>query len=455
MTTLVIPFDLRGGNQLAYDARDKEILVSGPAGTGKTRTILELLNNLCHSFPGLRALIVRKHQVTLTTTCLVTFNSKVLTSNDGVAFFGGSKSEPAAYRYPNGSIITVGGMDNPEKLLSSEYDIVYANEATELTLEDWEVLTSRLRNGVLRWMRIIGDCNPSYDSHWLLQRCVAGTTRHIRTRIQDNPAYFDAAGIASEAGEQYIATLENLTGTRRQRLLLGEWVGVEDACYPVFDRETHIRDFEPALPLKATIIGADYGSEHESALVAMSIDAWNRRWIRESWALPDTDAGETLFRMIGTFKQRYNTRRGRTDPNQAVLAGRAGWSVAKGGNGGAGGPPRLHRIDLMEPLFYNYPGGRVTTQREEINSRQPMGPYVEPDTAGIFLVKGADGTEELANEIEAYHYVWSVTPSGRTKGVFRMDENRIAAMEYANEEWEEGASMWSGGSSGSVSVQLG
>lgn len=186
-TTLTL--ELRGGNLELFEARDHEILVEGPAGTGKTRTILELLNRLCHAYPKLRCLITRRYSTTLTTTCLVTLRDKVLHPLDGVHYFGGSKEKPAAFTYPNGSTIVVGGMDNPNLVLSSEYDIIYVNEATELSLEAWETLQGRARPpGVLKNQRIIGDCNPSSRLHWLNRRCDAGTTRRITTKLQDNPA---------------------------------------------------------------------------------------------------------------------------------------------------------------------------------------------------------------------------------------------------------------------------
>ena len=43
---VVLRLKLRGGNLELYNARDPEVLAEGPAGTGKTRTALELINDL-------------------------------------------------------------------------------------------------------------------------------------------------------------------------------------------------------------------------------------------------------------------------------------------------------------------------------------------------------------------------------------------------------------------------
>ncbi len=375
-----VQLDLRGGNWLFWNARDREILLEGPRGTGKTRTVLELMDALSRKFAGFSALIVRKYQRTLTSTCLTTFNQQVLPGRGGVSFFGGSESEPASYRYRNGSRITLGGMDNPEKVKSSEYDFVFENEGTELSEDEHESLLPLLRHQVngqrlIENQRIVTDCNPANSGHWLNQRCERGQTRRIVTRLQDNPAFYHEDGTPTPAGEAYLATLTSLTGSRRERWLEGKWIGVENSIYPAFDRAVHVRPLEPGLYFKMTIIGEDYGTQHLCAVVALSIDQFNRRWVREVWAETDQDQGQSLNRIAGLFKERYKTRRGRVDPNQAFLAGQHGFSVAKGGSGGSGGPPRLHRIDLMEPLFYTFPGGRVPTFGEQSRLQTQRGPF--------------------------------------------------------------------------------
>ena len=444
MTTETLPAVFRGGNWQLLRAREREILVEGPRGTGKTFTILYLINLLCNALPHFRALIVRKYQRTLSSTCLRTFNEQVVASGQGVSFYGGSESEPAAYRYRNGSRILLAGMDEPDKLKGAEVDIVYVNEAPDISEDEWQSLLPLLRHlhegkRLIEDQRLVGDCNPANAGHWLNQRCERGQTRRITTKLRDNPAYYDDDGVLTEAGAAYLATLTSLTGPRRERWLEGRWTGTENAIYPSFDRSIHVRPLEPGLYFKATIIGEDYGTEHLCAVAPMSIDQWNRRWVREVWAETDQDQGKSLNRVVGLFKERYKTHRGRVDPNQAFLAGQHGFSVAKGGNGGAQGPPRLHRIDLMEPLFYTFPGGRVPGPREEGRLVVAQAPFEEGDSPGFFLVEGMPGIDELADEIEGYHYVYTETPRGKAKNVYRTNENRIAAVEYANEEWEEGA----------------
>ncbi len=435
----VITFKLRGGNLEAWNAREKEIVCEGPSGTGKTRTILEMINLLCHKYPGLRVLIVRKHAVTLTNTCLVTFNEKVLRKQDGVKYFGGSTAKPAAYQYPNGSSIVVGGMDDPDKVLSAEYDLIYENEGTELNEESHETLLTRLRNGVLPNMRIIADCNPTAAKNWLHRRCDTGQARVIYSKLTDNPAFFNDDGSATPAGAEYLKTLESLSGTRRKRFLLGQRVGVENAIYPHFDRDIHVRELEPGLRFTTGAVGVDYGRRHKGASIAISVDQYGRRWVREAWAEVVTADNTNLTTAVSQHKLHFDIRRGRVDPNQGALGGMLGFNVADGSAGS-----RNNRTKLVGRLFNTYSGGRVPSLQLELNHSRylaefPQPPFREPDSPGLLLVKGAPGIDELCDQLEDYHEVYIATDRKEDFEVARINEDMVAALEYAIEELESPA----------------
>lgn len=222
--------------------RSPEILVAGPAGTGKSRGILEKIFLIAMKYPGCKILVLRLTSVSLSATGLQTWETFVVKEAmacGAVTFFGGSKREPAAYRFANGSRVVVGGMDNPMKIMSSEYDIAYVQEANELEIQHWEAITSRLRNGVVPYQQLIGDCNPQEPTHWLKERCDRGATKYYHSTHEENPLYFDEVtgpdGLVeykvTPAGAAYIAKLDALTGVRYQRLRLGNWVAAEGVIY--------------------------------------------------------------------------------------------------------------------------------------------------------------------------------------------------------------------------------
>ena len=186
--------------------------------------------------PGARGLICRKTATSLSSTALVTWRKFVVAealSSGDVHYYGGSAQEPASYRYRNGSTVVIGGLDKIEKIMSSEYDMVYVQEATDLTENDWESITTRLRNWQVSFQQLLADCNPSHPTHWLKTRCDNGQTVMLQSTHEDNPILF-ANGHMTERGLAYLSKLDRLTGVRHQRLRLGNWVAAEGVIYEEF-----------------------------------------------------------------------------------------------------------------------------------------------------------------------------------------------------------------------------
>lgn len=275
-------FRPRGAALEVMNARDNEVLLSGPAGTGKSRGCLEKLHAMALLNAGMRGLIVRKTAASLTSTALQTWREFVIPESEAAGhleWYGGSAQEPPQYRYANGSKILIGGMDKATKIMSSEYDIIYVQEATELTVTDWEALTTRLRHGQTSFMQIIADCNPEAPTHFLKQRCDNGLTRMIHCKHEDNPRLFNDDGTRTPEGEIYIARLDNLTGVRYYRLRKGMWVAAEGVIYEDFDPSVHLV-IKPKDPphdwLRYWTV--DFGHTHPFVLQCWAIDPDGRAY---------------------------------------------------------------------------------------------------------------------------------------------------------------------------------
>lgn len=244
-TDTVVRYEPRGAALSVFKSRDPELVIAGPAGTGKSLACLWRVHLAALNNPGIRCLIVRKTAVSLGSTTLVTYEKKVAAvaiAAGIVRWFGGSPREAPCYRYANGSVIVVGGLDKPEKIMSAEYDLVFADEATELTVTDWESIATRLRNGVLSWQQQIAACNPAHPTHWIKQRCDQGQARMLLSRHVDNPAYMNTDGTPTAIGAAYFAKLDGLTGVRRLRLRDGKWAAVEGQIYEAYDEAVHLVD---------------------------------------------------------------------------------------------------------------------------------------------------------------------------------------------------------------------
>ena len=282
----------------AFRYKGPELLYAGPAGTGKSKCLLEKLHAVALKYPGMRGLIVRKTLASLGSTALVTYEEHVAKehlANGEVAWFGGSAKEAACYRYKNGSRIVVGGMDKSMKIMSSEYDLVYVQEATELTEEDWEAITTRLRNGKVPYQQIIADANPDVPTHWLKMRCDTGKTHYIRSRHEDNPILFEqnpdgTTGGLTEVGKNYIAKLDALTGVRYQRLRKGIWCAAEGLVYEEFDPNIHVHKRIAEPPVSWTrYVTVDFGYTNPMVVQFWAVDEDGRLWLyRELYATKTT-----------------------------------------------------------------------------------------------------------------------------------------------------------------------
>jgi hypothetical protein len=286
----------RGAALDLFYRREAEVMVSGPAGTGKSRACLERLHLVAQKYPGMRALIARKTRASLTQTGMVTYERKVLHPLDGVQW----RTSEQEYRYPNGSVVVVGGLDKPSKIMSTEFDLIYVQEATELLENDWESLTTRLRNGVVPYQQLFGDCNPDSAIHWLKLRADAAKTAMLESRHEDNPTLWDAArGAWTVAGRAYIAILDALTGVRHLRLRKGIWASAEGLVYDGWDRALHLIDRVPA-PDGAKLDAAGVPVEWPRYLV---IDfGYTNPFVAQWWA---EDPDGRLYR----YREIYRTQR--------------------------------------------------------------------------------------------------------------------------------------------------
>lgn len=253
--------------------------------------------------PGMRALIVRQTLASLGNTALDTWRKFVAVEALQLGlmrWYGGSPQEPPQYRFKNGSKVMIGGMDKPSRHMSSEYDVIYVQEATELDETGWEMLTTRVRNGTVSFQQVIADCNPDTPTHWLKERCDRGTTLMLNSRHEENPRLFDDHGKVTPQGEAYLAKLDALTGVRYLRLRKGLWVAAEGLVYEEFDPTHHL------INARDVRIGADWTRW-------WSVDfGYTNPFVLQCWA-EDPDGRLFLYREI------YHTRRLVEDHAKTIL----------------------------------------------------------------------------------------------------------------------------------------
>jgi len=262
-----------GALEFLYN-HDPEVVIHGPAETGKTLAACWKVHILASKYPGAQLAIVRKTQKSVYGSVLQTFEKVI--AGAPIVPYGGRK--PERYEYPNGSIVWIGGMDNADKVLSTERDFIYVNQAEELALDDWEKLATRAtgRGAVIPYPQLVGDANPAGSMHWMRKRADAGSLTFIQSRHTDNPTLFDPdTGEITVQGVKSMAALERLTGVRKKRLLHGIWATAEGAVYDMFDVAIHRKVREPS-EFKLWYLAIDEGYTNPAVVLLVGEDADGR-----------------------------------------------------------------------------------------------------------------------------------------------------------------------------------
>ena len=298
------------GNNKHYLTIKKDKMLSGPADTGKTITNLSQLHNWALQYPNSQWAIVRKTYKSMPGSVMQSFFNKVLpfppsSPKCPVKVYGGEK-QPQIIIYPNGSQIWIGGMDNPDKVLSSERDGIYVNQAEELTASDWETLTTRAsgRAGNVPFALLMGDCNPGNQYHWILEKRDAKSIEFVESRHRDNPEIYDqSTGELTEGGRQRIETLDRLTGLRYKRLRLGLWVAAEGQVYE-FDPEIHVIKREDCQAFVKHYRVIDFGYTNPFVCQWWGEDSDGRIYLYREWYMSQRTVREHA-KIINQYNEGY------------------------------------------------------------------------------------------------------------------------------------------------------
>lgn len=160
--------------ELAKLKREPRLLIEGPANTGKTSGILWWME-CAHAWqhPGIRILLLRQTMKSLRESILATLEDKVwspiMSGKRHPAQHGtATRWNRSTYQYPNGTIIVIGGLEDPGWTYSMEYDLILAFEAWEIMRDSAERLFRANRNHVLcRYAAWNAGLARLVDNQWL------------------------------------------------------------------------------------------------------------------------------------------------------------------------------------------------------------------------------------------------------------------------------------------------
>ena len=262
------PVVITGNMREAWTTREREVLVEGPAGSGKTFIDCLLDHTLAMSHPRSRFIWSRATLVSLRQSILVTFEEHVLRGQRHPCMHGrASRQTRTSYRYPNGSEILLLGLNDPENTFSMEVTKFTVYEAVQTTLSAYEKLLRLLRwpHGPYRQGRL--ETNPREETHWINKRPDKIKSngkpqiQRIKTTHRDNPFFWDyERDCLNEMGREYVdESLAGMSGARRANLLDGVWCAAQGQIWPEYDHTMHLIERAYVPELSTYIASMDFG----------------------------------------------------------------------------------------------------------------------------------------------------------------------------------------------------
>ena len=355
------------------DGSASQIMCGGGYGCGKS--LILCISCLREALkPGNEVMLCRDTFASLRKTTLLS-----LLKSDGkrpailpAGCYNWRKDEQCLDINGGGRIWLVGVRDSMS-LRSFNVGGVFIDELTELSEDSYEELVGRIRGQNTDRRFVLAVTNPGSPSHWAHKKFFSnpqnGTWNRTVTSYE-NPSL----------PHDYIERLESLTGSRRERCLLGRWVGSEHQVWPEFDRGIHVRH-EECVNAERWILGIDFGYSAPSAFV-LGAQNGDRVHVAESIERPRMLMAE-IVKLASSYADRSPTCV--VDPSAAQL-------IAELRNAGLKTEPAMNKVEencqvisemLTDRSLSFEPGQTQLLSEIESYSRDGDGRIVKENDHGV------------------------------------------------------------------------
>jgi hypothetical protein len=218
----------------------KFFLVYGGSRSGKTFFIIYAIITRMLKAPGSRHVVFRNDGVDAKQSIgNETVPAVVALAYPGLALKW--HGDDNYYEAPNGSQLWLAGLKDKkrlDKVLGKEFATVYLNEASQITLEAFGVVQTRLAQTVMQVdgrrlpLRLYVDLNPTVSAHWTYQIWMNGVNPDDKTRIADPDQYraimCNPMDNADNLPADYLDALRNLPERMRRRFFDGAYTADDD-----------------------------------------------------------------------------------------------------------------------------------------------------------------------------------------------------------------------------------
>lgn len=280
------------------DADSRYILLYGGAGTGKSHTLAQflILNYLVHNI-GLYILVMRKTNPSLRITAYPLFLG--LLNKFGIQYLV-NKAEQTVYC--NDNVVYFKSLDEPEKIKSLNLNIVWLEEATEFTYDDFIQVDLRVRRQGIN--KIYMTFNPTSPQHWIYTNffdaggALYDKSDRIKTHYKENP-------FLPKGYKQTLLGMKNKDEVYYKIYVLGEFASYQNIVYAE-NVNYVVTDFNVD-EFNEIIYGLDFGYNNPTCLLKISVKD-SRMYIVEE-----------LYQQQLLTKDLINLMEGRINPNSYIF----------------------------------------------------------------------------------------------------------------------------------------
>lgn len=236
------------------------IVHRGGSRSSKSWSILQVLIYYITNIPNVKILICRKSTPSLMATIYKDFID-LLKDYGYYQFFHHNQTYRTLTYLPNNAYVLCTGLDDPDKLKSSEFNYVFCEEVVDFDYNDYMILKTRLSGKTDRVNQLIMALNPTDAFSWVKTKLidVDPNVHEILSNYKDNPFL----------QQSYIDMLESIKDqdiNYYNIYALGIWGSLEHIIYNNWKEVDKYPDV-----LGEQIWGLDFGFSHPTSLIRIGI----------------------------------------------------------------------------------------------------------------------------------------------------------------------------------------